>query len=263
MKKNHIWYSLSLTVSVLVFSYVFRQNYASANDQQIETHEKLNAYCNQVENNPSIAPEIKERVLKSLSWKIQVIEEAKERKIDLSSDDSYERYLSDSRLLKDTKYEPTDLEKIADEYAVVKAYRPYLRKEAAQSFALLSKAFYEKFNKKLYIVSAYRSYNDQLHLINDWCEFERCAKVGWSEHQLWLAVDIHIANAKWWYRAMWWEFFDRLKENAYLYGFHNTYSKGYNVDGKMVESRHWRYLGKDFAKILYDRWITISEYTKS
>lgn len=263
MKKNHIWYSISLTASVLAFSYIFWQNYASADNQEIEKQEQIKIYCDQIQNDSTINPVIKERVLKSLSRKIEIIEAAKEKKIDLSSDDSYQRYLSDNRLLKDAKYEPTDLEKISDEYTVIKAYRPYLRKEAAQSFAELSKAFYEKFNKKLYVISAYRSYNDQLHLINDWCEFERCAKVGWSEHQLWLAVDIHIANAKWWYRAMWWESFDWLKENAYLYGFHNTYSKWYNVDGKMVESRHWRYLGTDFAKVLYDREITISEYTKS
>jgi hypothetical protein len=33
-----------------------------------------------------------------------------------------------------------------------------------------------------------------------------------------------------------------------------------DVDGKMVEQRHWRYVWKELATILHDRWQTFTEY---
>jgi D-alanyl-D-alanine carboxypeptidase len=51
-----------------------------------------------------------------------------------------------------------------------------------------------------------------------------------------------------------------MQENAHLYGFHNTYQKGMEVDGKMVEPRHRRYVGVELATHLHESGQTIAEY---
>jgi LAS superfamily LD-carboxypeptidase LdcB len=54
-----------------------------------------------------------------------------------------------------------------------------------------------------------------------------------------------------------------MKENAYRYGFHNTYQKWVKVDWYEIEPWHWRYLWISLAKKLYDENITFAEYYKN
>jgi D-alanyl-D-alanine carboxypeptidase len=55
-------------------------------------------------------------------------------------------------------------------------------------------------------------------------------------------------------------YYQRMRDNAYLYGFHNTYQKGVEIDGKMVEPRHWRYVGVPLATHLHNSSQTLAEY---
>jgi hypothetical protein len=52
---------------------------------------------------------------------------------------------------------------------------------------------------------------------------------------------------------------ERLQENAYKRGFHQTYQKGADIDGKMVEPWHWRYLGVELATELYEKKLSFGE----
>jgi D-alanyl-D-alanine carboxypeptidase len=56
------------------------------------------------------------------------------------------------------------------------------------------------------------------------------------------------------------KYYKWFNENAYKYGFHNTYQKWLIVDWYEIEPWHWRYLGRDLAKYLRDNNITIAEF---
>jgi len=57
-------------------------------------------------------------------------------------------------------------------------------------------------------------------------------------------------------------YFSWLQENAHLYGFHNSYQNGIEIDGYEKEPWHWRYLGKELASYLYEEKISFSEFYK-
>ena len=55
--------------------------------------------------------------------------------------------------------------------------------------------------------------------------------------------------------------YEWLKDNAYKYGFILRYPEGKeNITGFAFESWHYRYVGKDIAKIIYDNDLTYEEY---
>ena len=119
----------------------------------------------------------------------------------------------------------------------------------------------------LFVVSAYRSYSYQEKLYNNYITMYGIdyantvsAKPGFSEHQTGLAMDIlspgvqmsEFENTK----AYSW-----LKENSYKYGFILRYPKDKTyLTGYAFESWHYRYLGKEMAKKVYDENITYDEY---
>jgi LAS superfamily LD-carboxypeptidase LdcB len=83
---------------------------------------------------------------------------------DLNSDCSLQKYISDDLVLENIKYVPADLSQIDSEYIVNRAGRPYLRLPAQTAFEAMAKDFYSTNNQQLYLMSAYRSYNDQATL---------------------------------------------------------------------------------------------------
>lgn len=88
------------------------------------------------------------------------------------------------------------------------------------------------------------------------------APAHYSEHETGLAVDIvAVTNQRLdetqesTPENIW------LQENCYKYGFILRYPKGKEeVTGFSYESWHFRYVGKDVAKEIYDRGITLEEY---
>lgn len=180
---------------------------------------------------------------------------------DIDTDYSFQKYVSDKNVLQNKKYVPSDLVMIDSEFVVNKAARPYLRQAAATAFDDMSQSFFQQFGKKIYIMSAYRTYEDQVRLVDWGCSNARCAKIGASEHQLGLALDIHIAT-KDWYIQFSSGYLDRMDENAYKYGFINTYSKWEKIDWKMKEIRHWRYVWVPFATELHEKDMSFAERVK-
>ncbi|MCC3868953.1 M15 family metallopeptidase [Terrisporobacter mayombei] len=113
--------------------------------------------------------------------------------------------------------------------------------------------------------SAYRSYRSQVRVLQDEISSngvdyanQYVAKPGKSEHQSGLAIDVTnearcfdktSPEAKW------------LENNAYRFGFILRYLEGKeDITGYNYEPWHIRYVGKDVAKDIYERNITLEEY---
>jgi len=144
-----------------------------------------------------------------------------------------------------------------------------LKREAAEAIEEMFDAA-KKDGYSLAIGSAYRSYNYQKNLYNNYVKRDGeeaanrySAKPGQSEHQTGLAADLsredgycYLSNCfkdteegKW------------LKENAYLYGFILRYPEGKEeITGYIFEPWHYRYIGKKEALKVYESGLTLEEY---
>ena len=118
------------------------------------------------------------------------------------------------------------------------------------------------------VTTGYRSYNFQSTLYNNYVKIDGVkeadtysARPGYSEHQLGYSLD--LTNAK----NVGFRDFDKTKEyewlskNAYKYGFILRYPKDKEyITGYMYESWHYRYVGDDIAKYIYENNLTYEEY---
>lgn len=160
-------------------------------------------------------------------------------------------------------YVPSDLEKVNSKYQWM-GRSNMLRKDARIAFEDMCEAA-SKDNIYIYAGSGYRSYNTQLSLYNNYVKrdgFKEAetysARAGYSEHQTGLAMD--IANSTGFISSGDKEY-TWLLDNSYKYGFILRYPKDKEyVTGYMNEEWHYRYVGKDTAKIVFDKGITYDEY---
>lgn len=191
-----------------------------------------------------------------------IIDEPLDPYFDFSWDDSYQKYVSPDISFQNMEYQPQDLELFWGDFILDSKGGQMLRAEAVKQLQILWEAFYEEFAQKLVIISAYRSYEYQKGIKQRWCSDLYCAKAWHSEHQSWLAFDMFEATNQ---EIFLWKnhlksYFEWMSENAHLYGFHNTYQKGREIDGYVVEPWHWRYVGQDLAKLLFESKMTLGEY---
>ncbi|HHW69550.1 MAG TPA: M15 family metallopeptidase [Tenericutes bacterium] len=156
-----------------------------------------------------------------------------------------------------SNYEPKNLVSLGD-YGIGKMID--VAKEAFVQMA-------EDIKKEgLYIksISSYRSYSSQESIYNRYVKIDGVeitdtysARPGHSEHQTGLTVDINMvedefANTK---EAKW------LANNAHKYGFILRYPKNKeHITGYSYEPWHFRYVGKEVAKFIYENDITFDEY---
>jgi len=160
------------------------------------------------------------------------------------------------------EYKPNDL-------VISKKNNPnklYLRKEASENYEKMVNDM-EKENLYIYLESAYRSYSYQTYLYNKYKDIDGIEKAdtysarpGYSEHQLGLSFDLRTKEYNY-------EEFDKSKEyiwltnNAYKYGFILRYPKGKeNITGYNYEPWHYRYVGKNIAKDMKNKDISLDEY---
>ena len=88
---------------------------------------------------------------------------------------------------------------------------------------------------------------------------EWVALPGTSEHQLGIAVDINADKSKCSHEDV----YEWLAENAYKYGFVLRYPPGkQKITGTSYEPWHYRYVGEEAAKEIYEREICLEEYFK-
>ena len=154
-------------------------------------------------------------------------------------------------------------------YSLPSSYGSGLTSEFMSAFNKM-RSDYKKAGIKDYpdlkIVSGFRSYATQKSVYNNWVKKDGKAKAdtysarpGYSEHQSGLAADLnHVGSnfdntesAKW------------LSNNCWKYGFILRYPKGSQSEtGYIYESWHFRYVGVDLAKKLYNNgdWITMEAY---
>ena len=159
-------------------------------------------------------------------------------------------------------------------YSLPSSYGPGLTKDFMNAYNKM-KADYDEVGKTgkfgneyktLVIKSGFRSYSTQKSVYNNWVNKDGKAKAdtysarpGYSEHQSGLAADLnHVGSnfdntesAKW------------LSDNCWKYGFILRYPKGSQSEtGYIYESWHFRYVGVDLAKKLYNNgnWITMESY---
>lgn len=177
--------------------------------------------------------------------------------VDYYSDNSIWKFLDDNHPLS-SNYEAADIRKINSDFTSNKSSNFYLRDEAAEAFELMARAFSNAFDfkAKLTINSARRSQAYQRKLSAS-CSTTRCAKPWTSEHEAWLALDLWVNG--WNIKSWSGKYYQWLVDNAHLYGFHNSYQKWMDIDGKMIEPRHWRYVWVKLAEILHDREQTFTE----
>jgi D-alanyl-D-alanine carboxypeptidase len=122
----------------------------------------------------------------------------------------------------------------------------------------------EKENINILISSGYRNYNEQLKIVNlnliehdsKWVDIYM-AQPGHSEHQTGLAIDVDISTDSEDPSSG----FDWLEANAYKYGFILRYPRNKEkITGYNYEPWHYRYVGKEIAKEIYESDITLDEY---
>ena len=158
-------------------------------------------------------------------------------------------------------YMPSDLVSLGGQYN--RGANSRMRKEAADAFMKMVDAA-RLDNIILYNASAFRSYDYQVNLYNRYIKRDGkaaadkySARPGYSEHQTGLCSDLNIIDDSFdgTDEANW------LKDNAYKYGFILRFPKGKeDITGYKYEPWHYRYVGLDASKIIYNDDITLEEY---
>ena len=141
-----------------------------------------------------------------------------------------------------------------------------LVKVAKEAFEELSEdALKEDMN--IIAMSSYRSYEYQVNLYNNYVKKDGkeaadtySARPGFSEHQTGLAIDVYNKKEPYTNFEQTNEF-KWMQDNAYKYGFILRFPKEKeNETGYQYESWHYRYVGKEIAKIIHKDNITLEEY---
>lgn len=161
------------------------------------------------------------------------------------------------------KYIPKKLEKINSQYSLGNMYLVDYAKEAFEKMAQQAK----KENLSIIAMSTYRSYKYQVNLYNTYAKKDGkeiadtySARPGYSEHQTGLAVDVYNGKEPYTNFEVT-EEFKWMEKNAYKYGYilrfpkNKTKETGYNY-----EAWHYRYVGEEIAKYIYNKKISYEEY---
>lgn len=166
----------------------------------------------------------------------------------------------------DKNYVPKDLTKIDISYAFEDKF---MRKEAKDAFEKLSMTA-KSLGYRIVATSTYRSYEYQEALYTQYVKekgleyADLCsARKGHSEHQTGLAVDVEGSNQDY-------DEFEKSPEfswminHAHEFGFILRYPKNKtNITGFKYEPWHYRYVGHEVAKIIFEKNITLEEYLKN
>ena len=167
----------------------------------------------------------------------------------------------------DPGYIPADLTKVN----VNSNGTQYLRREAATALTNMFEAA-RKDNINLYLVSGYRSYEQQLELYNTYVATDDKALAdqydaipGACEHQLGLAVDLsddnrnHDIDDSFESTAA----YQWLLKHSYEYGYIFRFPRGKEtITGIAYNPWSFRYIGVEEAKKVYDSGLTLEEFYK-
>ncbi|MBT2686775.1 M15 family metallopeptidase [Bacillus sp. ISL-47] len=168
-------------------------------------------------------------------------------------------------------YEPLQLviPEVAFSFGKLDLEKSYMRQDAAKA---LENLFAGALNEgvELFVVSGYRSYDRQSQVFE--AEVNRTGKEqavqavaipGSSEHQTGLSMDISSRSANLELSEKFGETNEGkwLAENAHRYGFILRYPKGKEtITGYQYEPWHFRYVGSEAAKVIFEKKWTLEEY---
>lgn len=162
-------------------------------------------------------------------------------------------------------YEPDDLVDVDIKYYYGDAKK--IRKEVYDAFIEMWNAAYEE-GIYLIVISGYRSAAHQKEVYEQYKSDKGtkyadsiAARAGYSEHQTGLSLDIYSKECTSQSKFHESKSYEWLINNSYKYGFVLRYPKDkQDITGYNYESWHYRYLGKDLAKKVYDSNLTYDEY---
>ena len=101
-------------------------------------------------------------------------------------------------------------------------------------------------------------YNNRVNAVGRKKAEDYVAKPGFSEHQTGLCIDVTNRDK---YFVKGTEEADWIANNCYKYGFIIRYPEGKeNITGISYEPWHIRYVGKEIAKQIHNKGITLEEY---
>lgn len=178
--------------------------------------------------------------------------------------------------------EQWNLKLVNKDNAVDRSYVPELEelddgvmfdKRAIKYLKNMINAMYKDGITKVWVQSAYRSYDKQEELFNKKVEYyknqgkeqeeaEELAQTivqrpEMSEHNLGLAADFNSVNND--FEGT--KAFEWLQKNAAEYGFVLRYPDDkQNITGITYESWHWRYVGEEHAKVMNEKGYCLEEY---
>lgn len=120
----------------------------------------------------------------------------------------------------------------------------------------------------LLIKSAYRSYQTQVDLYNDYVKTNGktnadaySARAGHSEHQTGLAIDVCARSSCAYGTFVETNEYKWMLNNAHKYGFILRYPENKtHITGYGFESWHYRYVGEEVAKYIYENELIFDEY---
>ena len=177
-----------------------------------------------------------------------------------------ERLSADSRvtfdqsmMLVNTKY--ILRENFEPQVSEYKSTTVYMNNCMIESYASLSSDISDKFHKKLYVSSDFRSADEQAALYKE--DPLTATLPGASEHQTGLALDVYVAyySGDGFVKSSVSRFINR---NSWRYGFIIRYpSYGEDVTGIRFEPWHIRYVGHPHSDIIYNNHLTLEEYIES
>lgn len=164
----------------------------------------------------------------------------------------------------DQSYQGEDIVSATAEYT---AGNGKLNRLAYENFVKMADAAREE-GLTIKITTGYRDYYFQRTLYNNYVRQDGVsladtysARPGYSEHQLGYSADLTNGDNVEFGEFQYTKEYEWLQNNAYKYGFIMRYpeDKEY-ITGYMYESWHYRYVGLDIAKYIYESNITYEEY---
>ena len=183
------------------------------------------------------------------------------KKVNVTEDNKYTILVNKFNFL-DKDYTPDNLSDINLQYAYADNKTV---QTVYQSFVSMYKSAIKE-DLKLIINYSYRSYQKQEEIYNNYTLWygeeyadNYAARPGFSEHQTGLSLDIDAYGNKGDFEIT--KEFIWLQENAYKYGFILRYPKDKEkITGYKYEPWHYRYVGLEIAKEIYEKNITYDEY---
>ena len=144
----------------------------------------------------------------------------------------------------------------------------YLVKDAHDAYVELYNAA-KNDGMNLIVTTSYRNYGFQSTLYYNYVNRDGqesadtySARPGYSEHHTGLAVDLStpsLTNA--FTEFIYTDEYKWMQNNCYKYGFIQRYTdENQYITGYQPEAWHYRYVGKDIAKYIYENNITFEEY---